>query len=617
MSRSCEDFGRLSRREWVCRSALGLGLALLPAPSRAETPRQVTRVFLRYRTDPKRIARVLPPPLQPDETAEVWIEYALAALADPAQATLVSPPSYGWSAIFVTARHGETAGLFPVGLWTSDEWSRINAREFLRLNAKHAEVSLTVEGKTIRASVRRDDNVLHRLESVIQDDAAQESPQIASENRDVFAYLYRLRPDWTAGPLAAEPVRLARIVGGQSRQASSASSESSTESNNVSGQAQPAMRACTLDQTVFQWDHASPQDPAIEFPVEEILAAGFERDAAAGSFLVDPRGQTAPREHAQIAAKDFEPWALLNYDRPVTNAAAWRPKGWRESATAYRLAEEELEAYRKRSELRLGSVNLVDIQLVTEREAFVEALPPQFQPGLRLRLLALRVGENDLTPEPFNEVWLFAYGVLDNRPLWFALSHIVGPGGELTFGRETLGYPSKRGEIDVVTTPIDFSAFGRRKGRDFFYSEGAFQGFSTGTSLSQMDIACLRAGPFENDDPRGEFVVQQWYFQGQRSFVDRASLVIEFPDKEAALGRPDPWFEFNPFRVVSVTVMQQGGMQRMPAEILAETGGIGPYYRERCDGVLPGADPAADSAAPGFRIKPNVTTRSALRSHRA
>jgi hypothetical protein len=58
-------------------------------------------------------------------------------------------------------------------------------------------------------------------------------------------------------------------------------------------------------------------------------------------------------------------------------------------------------------------------------------------------------------------------------------------------------------------------------------------------------------------------------------------------------------------------------MQRMPAEILAETGGIGPYYRERCDGVLPGADPAADSAAPGFRIKPNVTTRSALRSHRA
>lgn len=614
MSRACEDFHRLSRREMLWRSAWGLGLALLPASSRADAPRTVTRAFLRYRTDPKRIARVLPPPLQPGETAEVWIEYALATLADPAQETLVSAVSCGWSGIFVTARHGETAGLFPVGFWTSDEWSRINARELLGLNAKHGEVSLALEGKTIRASVRRDDNVLHRLESVIQDDAAQESPQAAPENRDVFAYLYRLRPDWTSGPLAAEPVRFARIVGGQSRQANNASSESSTESTNVTGQAPSAMRACALDQTVFQWDHASPRDPAIEFPIEEILAAGFEKSA--GSLLVDPRAQAVPREQARIAAKDFEPWALLNYDRPVTNAAAWRPKGWRESATAYRLAEQELEAYRQRSELRLGSVNLVDIQLVTEREAFVEALPPHFQPGLRLRLLALRVGDNDLTPAPFNEIWLFAYGVLDNRPLWFALSHVVGPGGELTFGRETFGYPSKRGEVDIVTTPIDFSAFGRRKGRDFFYSEGTFQGFSTGTSLSQMDIACLRAGPFQNDDPRGEFVVQQWYFQGQRSFVDHNSLVIEFPDKETPLGRPDPWFEFNPFRVVSVTVMQQGGMQRMPAEILAEAGGMGPYYRERCDGVLPGAGPAADSAAPSFRIKPNVTTRSALRSHR-
>jgi hypothetical protein len=388
--------------------------------------------------------------------------------------------------------------------------------------------------------------------------------------------------------------------------------EESRQSGAEPAQAEPGLVGCVPDQSVFQWDHASPQDPAVEFPVEEILAVSFERGA--GSTLVDPRAQTAPQELAQVGAQDFEPWALLNYDRPVTNAAAWRPQGWRESATAYRLGEQEIEKYRTRAELRLGSVNLVDIQLVTEREAFVEALPPQFQPGLRLRILALRVGENDLSTAPFNEIWLFAYGVLENRPLWFALSHIAGPGGELTFGRETFGYPSKRGEVDVITTPIDFSAFGRRMNRDFFYAEGAFQGFSTGTSLSEMEIACLRSGPFAGDDPRGEFVAQRWFFQGQRSFVDRASLVIEFPDKETALGRPDPWFEFNPFRVVSITVMQQGGMQRMPAEIVAGAGGLAPYYRERCDGVLPGENAAADPAAPSFRVKPGVTTRSALRS---
>jgi Acetoacetate decarboxylase (ADC) len=607
MWRAREDFGSLSRREMIRRSALGFGLAALrPAPSWADAPRTVTRLLVRYRTDPKRIQRVLPPPLQPDEKAEVWVEYALANLPGAPAPSLVEPASYGWSGIFVTARHQDKPGLFPVGLWTSDEWTRINAREFLGLNVKHAEVSLAVEGKAVRASVRRGDDVLHRVESTLQETAAQSSPPPDPGRREVFSYFYRLNPNWSEGVLTGAPIRLARL-GGDAPPAANAASEA----------AGSGLLGCSIEQTVFQWDHASPQDPAIEFPVEEILAAGFEKDAALDSLLVDPRSQGPPREQAQVAARDFEPWAMLNYDRPVTNAAAWQPKGWRESATAYRLSDEELETYRTRKEMHLGAVNVVDIQLVTEREVFIEALPPQFQPGLRLRILALRVGDNDLTTEPFNETWLFAYGLLENRPLWFALSHIVGPGGGLTFGRETFGYPSKRGEVDVVTTPIDFSASGRRKGRDFFYTEGTFQAFSTGTSLSQIDIACLRSGPFSGGDSRGEFIAQEWFFQGQRSFVDRASLVVELPDKAADLGRPDPWFEFNPFRVVSVTVMQQGGMQRMPAEIVTAAGGIAPFYRERCDGVLPGEDPATDAAPPTFRIKPGVTTRSALRSYRS
>ncbi len=596
----------LSRREMIRRSAWGLGLAALrPAPSWADAPRTVTRVLVRYRTDPKRIERALPPPLQPDENAEVWVEYALASLPGSTKPSLVEPASIGWSGIFVTARHEDRPGLFPVGLWSSDEWSRINAREFLGLNVKHADIQLAAEGTSIHASVRRGDGVLHRLESAILQGAADTSPQARPPHRDVFAYLYRLNPNWSEGPLSAGPVRLARLGASEPPPASAQTEQTAAP-----------LQACSIEQTVFQWDHASPQDPAIEFPVEEILAVGFEKSAAADSLLANPRAQTTPHEQAQVASKDFTPWAFVNYDRPVTNAAAWQPKGWREAATAFRLGDEELETYRARKEMRLGAVNLVDIQLVTEREVFVETLPPQFQPGLRLRLLALRVGDNDVTTEPFNEVWLFAYGLLENRPLWYALSHIVGPGGGLTFGRETFGYPSKSGEVDVVTTPIDFTAGGRREGREFFYTEGTFQGFSTGTSLSQMDIACLRSGPFGGDDPRGEFIAQQWYFQGQRSFVDRESLVVELSDKTADLGRPDPWFEFQPFRVVSVTVMQQGGMQRMPAEVVASASGVAPYYRERCDGVLPGEDPSTDLAPPTFRIKPGVTTRSALGSFR-
>jgi hypothetical protein len=591
----------------IRRGAFGLTLAALwPTQSRADSPHTLTRVWLRYRTDPERIARVLPPPLEPDDTAEVWVEYVSASLPDSISPTMITPASYGWSGIFVTARHREQRGLFPAGMWTSDEWSRISAREFQGLNFKHAEVNLEVEGKTVRAGVRRYERTLHRMETALTDTAPEDSAQPDRQPRHIFTYLYRLNPNWITGPLGAEPVHLASI-----------NPEANTEANaeaSAAPSATPEQQSCALDQTVFQWDFASPLDPAIEFPVEEILAAGLEKSAA-GSALADPRSRIAPRPQAQIPAKDFEPWALLNYDRPVTNEEPWRPGGWRDTATAYRLGADELKTYREREELRLASVNVVDIQLVTEREAFLEALPPQFQPGLRLRILALRVGESDLTPAPFDEVWLFAYGVLENRPLWFALSHIVSPGGDLTFGRETFGYPSKRGDVSIITSPIDFSVLGNRKKRDFCYTEGTFQGFSTGTSLSQMDIVCLRSGPFGGGDEAGELVAQQWYFQGKRSFVDRSSLVIEFPTEEGPAGLSDPWCEFNPFRVVSVTVMQHGRMQRMPGEIAARTDGISRYYLDRCDGVLPGQD-AAEPVAPSFRVKPAVTTRSALPFYR-
>jgi hypothetical protein len=603
MLRSPRQSGLLTRREIIRRGAFGLSLAAVwPAQLRADSPHNFTRAWLRYRTDPERIARVLPPLLEPDDAAEVWVEYALAALPDSIPSTIVTPASFGWSGIFVTARHGEKRGLFPVGAWISDEWGRINAREFLGLNVKHAEVNIEVDGKTIRASVRRYERTLHRVETVVQDTAMAGSETPALEKRGIFTYLYRLNPNWAEGPLGDSPVDLA-IISSEANAESGASSASAADRH-----------ACALDQTVFQWDYASPLDPAVEFPVEEMLAAGFEKGPAS-SMLADPRSRNSPRPQAQVPAKDFEPWALLNYDRPVTNEEPWRPAGWRNAATAYRLSDEELKTYRERDEVRLGSVNIVDIQLVTEREAFLEALPPQFQPGLRLRILALRIGENDLTPAPFDEVWLFAYGLLENRPLWFALSHIVSPGGELTFGRETFGYPSKRGDVSIVTTPIDFNLLGRRNGRDFCYSEGTFEGFSTGTSLAQMDIVSLRSGPFRDSDPSGELVAQQWYFQGQRSIVDRSSLIIEFPGEGAASGLSDPWFEFHPFRVISVTVMQHGRMQRMPGEIAAQAGGISRYYLDRCDGALPGQDPA-EAVAPSFRVKPAVTTRSALRLDR-
>jgi hypothetical protein len=250
--------------------------------------------------------------------------------------------------------------------------------------------------------------------------------------------------------------------------------------------------------------------------------------------------------------------------------------------------------------------------LVTEREIHSETLPPQFTPGLRLRMLALRVDAGDLSPQPFQEVWLFSYGLLEKERVWYALSHIVTSGGDVTFGRETFGYPSRLGEVEVVATPTNFSVLGRRHGRDLVYAEGWQQGFSTGTSLLQMRVAGLRAGPFGSTQPvGGELIVQPWHFQGQLSQVLPESIGFEFPEPQSRNGVTDPWFEFNPVRVAAVSVMHYGSMQREPGQTVAQWPDFQPFYRERCDGILPGEAPDAFQA-PTFRARPGAQLQSGL-----
>jgi hypothetical protein len=137
---------------------------------------------------------------------------------------------------------------------------------------------------------------------------------------------------------------------------------------------------------------------------------------------------------------------------------------------------------------------------------------------------------------------------------------------------------------------------------------------ATGLALGQVDIVCLRAGPFSPSTPRGQFVAQSWYYQGQRAYIDRQAVTMELPAEapRGEQGRTDPWFEFSSFRVVSVLVTQRGGMQRMPAEILGEAPDFLPFYAERCDGLLPGRQPGAADILPSFHV-PGSSARSLRR----
>ena len=142
-------------------------------------------------------------------------------------------------------------------------------------------------------------------------------------------------------------------------------------------------------------------------------------------------------------------------------------------------------------------------------------------------------------------------------------------------------------------------------------AEGTVRTMATGTSLSQMRVLGLRAVPASPRGPlSGEIISQPWYFQGRYFSVDRSSVRVDLPRPDTADPVWDPWFEFGPLQVRSISVMIGGGMQRLPGELIAKAADWIPYYRERCDGVVPGVDATENSLQPTFLIKPKPLTRS-------
>ena len=144
----------------------------------------------------------------------------------------------------------------------------------------------------------------------------------------------------------------------------------------------------------------------------------------------------------------------------------WSPKGWPESTSAITLTEEELDAYRNRQRIELDPVDLVDVKLEIDPEIHAQTLPPSCNPGSEamLRILAMRVEASDLSPQPFNELFLFSRFELDGKPAYYAIADIVGLHGDVLFGRETYGHPSKMGDVDIE--------IGENRSPDSRYTDG-------------------------------------------------------------------------------------------------------------------------------------------------
>lgn len=491
---------------------------------------------------------MLPPGFTAADEPEVQVEFAADA---------------SWARVLIAVLNGEKAGWLPVGFWTSTDRDRFVARERLGLGAAQADITVsagagrvTVDGATI-----------------LELTAGQgEEGALPRDDRPLLFIRFLANEDWTQG----EP----------------------GDAGDFMELTWPAAPTAAVDPSAVQlkWPQPSPSYPASELPVREILAAWRSASPSEGG---------EPQFVAKVPKPELAPWAPLRYPRPSVDRTIRRPDGWPDQVTALRWTDAESQRWRSRTELRFEPAELVEVDVMINPETHAQLLPPPciFTGRPLLKVMGIRYTE--VSPAPVNELWLLAFCRIGRSSAWYALSHIVGPGGDLVYGREAFGYPTKSGDPRVVVSPIDCSLTGSRQGREFVYADGGFGGFSTGTSIGRINVVGLRIRPGQR---AGELVLQQWNYQGRRQQVNPLAAAIEVPDSEPQAGgvRLDPWYELRPIEIAAMGALETGGVQRQPGQVVATVEKPGEFYRERCDGVLPWEADPAERPQPSLIAKPGA-----------
>lgn len=508
------------------RTFLGLAAGAWASPWLPAATPQRRRRFSWTLELPAETAATLPPPgveLDGPPTLRLDVETVV-----PESANILEPGEWAWARLLVRSRAGETAGWTPLWLYASNERALRVARERDGMPAAPAQITLVEKDGELTATVTAGGAKLLELTATLDSDAAE-----LSDPGKLLIWTGQPAADWRTegGALNGAVIRAA-----------------TTPANPAQG------RSCSSVES--SWARATT------------VSAWYGEPAEAG----EPQARPVRTISSAQAGPGFP------HSYPTR----------REALEPARLGDAALAAMPDREELLLGPLEACEIDVMVPQEAHAAMLPPMFRSGGRpmLKLLGLRVHESQLSPEPFQEVWLFAFGIVAGRAGWLAVSHITEPQGDAIYGREAFGYPTKLGSPDIVATPLDFQVTINRLGREVAYARGMFKGFATGTSLGQLPMMSLRA---KRGGESAEILYQPWTFQGRRSRVDPATLEVSFPAAKAPGMEllSDPWSELNPLRPLAVSAMDGAAMQRGPAEVLLEWNEFGAYYRERCDGVLP------------------------------
>ncbi len=542
----------------------------------------------RYLTDPERIKRILPPLLEPDDEPIVFAFYLLYTKEDECR-DVYFDNRYTESGLAVAAKYRGHRCAFHVGMPLNQDWGRTQGRDSFSYHKKDGGITFDASGNTISASLFRRGNVIHRAETVVTDEIAHPSEWSHEYGYGLLMYRFRPHPDWRRGPIGEQNVELWRLGG----------HNDGYPTEMMEGEGLP--RVCDVSRTHFEFVDKTALDPFCEFPCHEIVAATFTDRSYEGKAELEPYpsrpggaeigvGGARAVYLEDVDKKAFEPWALHGYDRPINKGKVWTPAGWPESNSAFTVNDEELDALRSRDRIELDPVELVDVRLEIDPQIHAKTLPPGCSPGneAMLRVLAMRVEASDLSPQPFNELFLMSQFELDGQVAYYPIADIVGWHGDVLFGRETYGLPSKMGDVDIEIDDDEVQIRGTRMGREFCRLQAALTTTASVPDDEEMTVVGMNGRPFRPGHPMvADLVKQPWQIahKGSRR-VASGSVTIELPDApgKGVIGRPDPWFEFQSCEVRELT-LSRVAIGRLPGEIIGEVPKFLPYFVERYDGI--------------------------------
>ena len=117
-------------------------------------------VGVRWLTDPERIARILPPPLEPDDEPVVAATWLIMTGSAGRERTMSPGPTYSESDVSVSAKYHGHRGMLSLQMNLERDMGRIWGREAEGLRKKDGTVYINRYGNTVRAHVARRGEIL-------------------------------------------------------------------------------------------------------------------------------------------------------------------------------------------------------------------------------------------------------------------------------------------------------------------------------------------------------------------------------------------------------------------------------------------------------------------------